>query len=82
MDKERLCYVSYLLRMWQVRSQDQGIWRASLEYPQTGQVVGFPDLASLFSFLEAQAEMGEEDNESSNHESDNVKTNDSVRKEI
>jgi len=62
MDEDQLCYISYLLRMWRVQSQGQEIWRASLEYPQTGKVIGFPDLESLFSYLEAQ-KAGEQDDE-------------------
>jgi hypothetical protein len=54
MDQERLRYISYLLRMWQVESQGRAVWRATLEFPQTGKVIGFPDLDSLFTYLEQE----------------------------
>jgi hypothetical protein len=47
-------YLSYLLRLWQESSDGSPIWRASLESPQTGECLGFADLASLVSFLEEQ----------------------------
>lgn len=58
MDQERLRYISYLLRMWQVQSQGQAVWRATLEFPLTGKVIGFADLDSLFTYLENQAKAG------------------------
>jgi hypothetical protein len=44
-------YVSYLLRLWQVGSKDEPIWRASLECPHTGKQESFASLADLFAFL-------------------------------
>jgi hypothetical protein len=45
---------AYLLRLWPVHSQEQTIWRASLENAHTGEVLGFATLAQLTAFLEAQ----------------------------
>jgi hypothetical protein len=47
-------YQSYLLRLWQASNDGKGVWRTSLESAQTGERRGFADLASLFTFLEAQ----------------------------
>ena len=52
-------YQSYLLRCWEVRSQqaDQpATWRYSLQDPQTEQKHGFADLEALVIFL--QTELG------------------------
>jgi hypothetical protein len=43
--------MSYLLRLWQVRSGGELLWRASLESPHTGERVGFASLDDLFGFL-------------------------------
>ena len=48
-------YRAYLLRMWAVEHYGQVVWRASLEDPQTGELLGFADLALLFDFLEDKA---------------------------
>ena len=46
-------YHSYLLRMWRVQD-DKGVdWRATLEEVHSGEILGFPDLASLLGYLEA-----------------------------
>lgn len=74
MKKKQRRYVSYLLRMWRVRSHGQGFWRASLEYPQTGQVIGFPDLESLFSFLLTQTENGQKGDDPTACGVDDLKT--------
>ncbi len=44
-------YLSYLLRVWQVGQRKSQVWRASLESPQSGEKLGFPDLEALFAFL-------------------------------
>jgi hypothetical protein len=56
-------YLSYLLRMWQ-ESSDAGAglwkevpWRASLQSPGTGDLVGFASLDDLFDFLRVQSEL-------------------------
>jgi hypothetical protein len=49
-------YLAYMLRMWQATSDGRLVWRASLESPHTGERQGFPDLRSLFEFLERGAE--------------------------
>ena len=53
-------YLSFLLRMW--RDSDDGtpsprdqLWRASLQSPLTGDLVGFASLEDLFDFLREQA---------------------------
>lgn len=51
-------YLSYLLRLWWAGGDDEapadGVWRASLESPQTGQQQGFASLDDLFDFLREQ----------------------------
>ena len=48
-------YLAYLLRLWQVRDNEEMIWRASLEDPHTGERRGFAALEMLFAFLREQA---------------------------
>jgi len=45
-------YLSYLLRLWAVKSTGGTHWRASLENPTTGDRQGFPNLEALFTYLE------------------------------
>ena len=45
-------YLSYLLRLWAVKSAGETYWRASLENPTTGNRQGFPNLEALFTYLE------------------------------
>ena len=47
-------YLSYLLRLWQTSNGGEGIWRASVESPSTGERQGFAALEDLFDFLEAR----------------------------
>jgi hypothetical protein len=53
-------YISYLLRLWQIESQGQLVWRASLEEARTGERCGFPDLEALFAYLREQTAAGTE----------------------
>jgi len=48
-------YLSYLLRLWRTSTDGQGVWRASLTDPLTGERIGFADLEALFEFLRRQA---------------------------
>ena len=48
---EQRGYMSYLLRLWQIRSGGELVWRASLECPHTGERVSFASLDDLFGFL-------------------------------
>lgn len=45
-------YLSYLLRLWRENGDNRPQWRASLEWPRTGQRQSFTTLAGLFAFLE------------------------------
>jgi hypothetical protein len=54
MAKQQQVYLSFLLRLWQTSSDDEQIWRASLESPGSGERRGFASLQALFDFLEAQ----------------------------
>jgi hypothetical protein len=45
-------YISYLLRLWQIKNGDERVWRASLESPHTGECKRFASLTDLFDFLE------------------------------
>ncbi len=50
-------YHAYLLRCWAERGQDGASamhWRCSLEDPHTGERRGFPSLAALLAFLDAE----------------------------
>jgi hypothetical protein len=54
-------YVSYMLRMWhdvgdeKAAASTEAPWRASLQSPRTGEMVGFASLDDLFGFLRDQA---------------------------
>jgi hypothetical protein len=54
MSREQRRYTSYLLRLWQMGSEGELVWRASLESPHTGERQGFANLADLFTFLEQE----------------------------
>jgi hypothetical protein len=43
-----------LLRLWQTKSRDAWVWRASLESPYTDERKSFASLADLFAFLEQE----------------------------
>jgi hypothetical protein len=47
-------YLAYMLRLWQVSSDGEPIWRTTLESPHTGERHGFANLELLFAFLEEQ----------------------------
>ena len=53
-------YVSYMLRMWRDRGDEkagasfEGPWRASLQSPRTGEMVGFASLDDLLDYLRAR----------------------------
>ncbi len=48
-------YLAYMLRLWQVRDNNEMAWRASLEDPHTGERRGFGSLEMLIAFLREQA---------------------------
>jgi hypothetical protein len=54
MTTEQQHYLAYMLRLWQVSSDREPIWRTSLESPHTGERHGFANLETLFAFLEEQ----------------------------
>ena len=54
MTTEQQHYLAYMLRLWQVSSDGEPIWRTSLESPHTGECHGFANLETLFVFLEEQ----------------------------
>lgn len=45
-------YYSYLLRLWKLNQKGILIWRASLENPQTKEIIGFESLENLSKYLE------------------------------
>ncbi len=57
MSDEQPRYLSYLLRLWQVRGSDHWLWQASLE-STSGERQGFPNLDALVAYLEAQTRRG------------------------
>ena len=54
MSDDRPRYVSYLLRLWQVKGKDKWNWQASLESPATGKLKGFQTIDSLVAFIQRQ----------------------------
>jgi len=48
----QLEYRSFLLRLWQVKKNDETACRASLEDIDSGEKSGFEDLGALFAYLE------------------------------
>ncbi len=54
MSQDQQRYHSYLLRLWQTDSGKEGVWRASLEIPGSGDRQGFASLEALINFLETQ----------------------------
>ena len=61
MTRHQRRHLSYLLRLWPVHQQDQTAWRASLENPHTGELLGFATLERLFAFLEDQTSMASDE---------------------
>jgi len=62
MGSEKRGYMSYLLRLWQIKSGGELVWRASLESPHTGERVGLASLDDLFGFLGRQIGEGSDAN--------------------
>jgi hypothetical protein len=61
MSIEQQRYLAYMLRLWQVSSDREPIWRASVESPHSGERHGFANLEMLFAFLEAKCQEQPED---------------------
>jgi hypothetical protein len=57
MAEEKRCYISYLLRLWQITEKGRLVWRASLESPGSGERAGFGSLPELYRFLRQQTEI-------------------------
>lgn len=51
MNKESPKYHSFLLRLWALRQKGILVWRASLENPQTEEILGFESPENLFDYL-------------------------------
>ena len=47
MNREPLRYYSYLIRIWETRTNDEQTWRASLERPGLIERFGFSDIEGL-----------------------------------
>jgi len=54
MSKGQPRYLSYLIRMWRVKTVRGWQWRASLESPGNGKRRGFPSIEHLIAFSRAQ----------------------------
>lgn len=50
-ENEKPRYVSCLLRLWQTVDDGKTRWRASLEYPMSGERRGFAPVAELCTYL-------------------------------
>jgi hypothetical protein len=48
---EPVIYISYLLRLWQVPSDEKPTWRIVLENIQSGEISGFGDIKELATYL-------------------------------
>ena len=57
MGEEQRRYLSYLLRLWQIESKGQLVWRASLEDARTGERRGFASIDALLAFLREQTDV-------------------------
>lgn len=55
-NKTKVRYFSYLLRLWETDDGGRRIWRASLEFPATGERRGFASLTDLFIYLEHETD--------------------------
>jgi hypothetical protein len=51
-------YLAYMMRLWWDNT-DEGVWRASLEDPHTGERTGFASLEALFAFLRYRVQPGQ-----------------------
>ena len=49
-------YLAYLLRIWCEQGGGSARWRASLQDPHSGKMLGFADLEALFEFLIRQVD--------------------------
>ncbi len=49
-------HLSYLLRIWRVKRDNEFVWLASLEDPLTGKRQGFASFEDLYVFLSRQAD--------------------------
>jgi hypothetical protein len=61
-------YLSYLLRLWQEQNSDPPLWRASLEKPQAGSILGFASLEDLFAYLENETKSSSQGSQSQRDE--------------
>jgi hypothetical protein len=72
-------YVSYLLRMWLDGGDavtcpgTESAWRASLQSPETGELVGFGDIENLLAYLRTQTGHTSTGNEERKERQDNGK---------
>ena len=57
MSEQERRYLSYLLRLWQIESKGQLVWRASLEDARTGERRGFAGIDALLAFLRDQTDV-------------------------
>jgi len=55
-DREPQPYISYLLRLRQVRQDKDIVWRTSLQNARTGERIGFATVEALLSYLREQTE--------------------------
>ena len=44
-------YLAYLLRLWHIKGAGELGWRASLEDPHSGEMLGFPNVEALIDYL-------------------------------
>jgi hypothetical protein len=54
MSEKQPRYLSYLLRLWQIESKGQLVWRASVEDSHTGERRGFASIDALLAFVREQ----------------------------
>jgi hypothetical protein len=62
-EEQQIDDLAYLLRLWRMRGQGAGGWRASLARPGSGERHGFSNLDDLFLFLRREAGAGAEEDD-------------------
>ena len=55
-DAEPRDYLAYLLPIWREKGAGSARWRASLQGPHSGKMLGSADLEALFEFLIRQVD--------------------------
>jgi hypothetical protein len=52
-------YTSFLLRLWQKRSEQENLWISSLQSTATGETFAFPNMEAFIQFLQTHFMTGQ-----------------------